>query len=163
MRTDDPNLQDNPLVEMGYEPKDLGMGAIKRFAFAFFAFTIVSFAAVFAFFKIAKVDLNAADRARAEALPFQNRIPEAPNPLLQSNVTAKKDIADMRKAEKDGLEHYAWVDREKGIVRIPIERAIALTAQRGPAVTGKSVEAKTRGTDAPEVLRAKQREAQNAP
>lgn len=161
MRTDDPNLQDNPLVEMGYEPKDLASKSIRRFAVAFFAFAIVSFAAVFAFFKIAKLDLAAADRARAEALPFQNRIPEAPNPLLQSNVTAKKDIADMRKEESDVLSQYAWIDRDKGIVRLPIERAIALAAQRGLPTTGRSVEAESRGTDAPEVLRA--REAAGGP
>jgi hypothetical protein len=157
MRTNEP-LQEDPLVEMGYEPQDLGLPAIKKFVIALFAFAIFSFAVVFGLFKLLKLDLNAADRARAEALPFQKRVPPAPNPLLQSNVTAKTAIADMRKTERAELENYAWVDRSKGIVRIPIDRAISLLAERGLAPTGKEVAAESAGTSAPEVLRAKQRE-----
>ncbi len=160
MRTDE-NQQDDPLVDMGYEPQDLGFGAIKKFVFALFAFTAVSFALVFGLFKILKLDLQAADRARAEALPFQKKIPEAPNPLLQSNVTAKKAIADLRADERKGLGSYAWVDKEKGIVRIPIDRAISLIGERGIPATGKAVAAESKGTTAPEVIRSKARQEEN--
>ena len=30
------------------------------------------------------------------------------------------------------LDTYAWVDREGGVVRIPIERAMELTVSRAP-------------------------------
>ncbi len=37
----------------------------------------------------------------------------------------------MRAAEEKILHSYGWIDQQKGIVRIPIERAMELTAQRG--------------------------------
>jgi hypothetical protein len=29
------------------------------------------------------------------------------------------------------LQSYGWIDQQKGVVRIPIERAMELTAERG--------------------------------
>jgi hypothetical protein len=52
-----------------------------------------------------------------------------PGPLLQRNPQQ-----DMQEAatEQDALLHnYGWVDKEAGVVRIPIERAIELTLERG--------------------------------
>ena len=54
---------------------------------------------------------------------------EPPAPRLQP--APAKDLAELR-AWEDGLLHgYAWVDKTNGIVRIPIERAIELVAERG--------------------------------
>ena len=39
--------------------------------------------------------------------------------------------AGIRAAEDQILNSYGWVDRSKGIVRIPIDRAIDLLAKRG--------------------------------
>jgi hypothetical protein len=36
----------------------------------------------------------------------------------------------MRAAEERVLHGYAWVDREKGIVRIPIEQAMEILAEK---------------------------------
>jgi hypothetical protein len=36
-----------------------------------------------------------------------------------------------RAAQQQKLNSYGWVDRSAGTIRIPIERAIELTAQRG--------------------------------
>jgi len=58
----------------------------------------------------------------------------APGPRLQ--VTPEKDMAALRAEERAALSGYAWVDRAAGRVRIPIERAMALIAERGlPPVT----------------------------
>jgi hypothetical protein len=40
------------------------------------------------------------------------------------------DLAAVRQREADRLNTYRWLDRETGIVRIPIERAMELTVQR---------------------------------
>jgi len=50
-------------------------------------------------------------------------------PHLQ--VTPAVDLAEVRAAEQRILSSYEWVDRPNGVVRIPIERAIELTAARG--------------------------------
>ncbi len=39
------------------------------------------------------------------------------------------DTRQMRAAQADRLAHYAWIDKQKGIVALPIERAMELTAQ----------------------------------
>ena len=47
----------------------------------------------------------------------------------------KKNLADQKAAEAAALEGYAWQDKEKGFVRVPLERAMELVVQewRNPA------------------------------
>src|SRR5437016_9454049 len=54
-----------------------------------------------------------------------------PEPLLQ--VAPQQDWAEMLKRERAILNSYRWVDRSKGIIHIPIDRAMDLTARRGLA------------------------------
>ena len=55
------------------------------------------------------------------------RVP--PEPRLQT--TPREDLRDLRAGEDAVLDSYAWVDKNAGIVRIPIDEAIRLTLQRG--------------------------------
>ncbi len=58
--------------------------------------------------------------------------PEAfPPPRLQSDPAG--DLRDYQAAQRARLEGYAWADRERGLVRIPIERAMEMIAARGAA------------------------------
>ncbi len=59
------------------------------------------------------------------------RVPGKDQPLLQSNITSKSDIADMRRHEQEVLDSTGPVNEAKGEYRIPIEDAIKLSAQRG--------------------------------
>ncbi len=59
--------------------------------------------------------------AEAERLP--------PQPRLQ--VVPARDLQTARIDEEALLNSYGWVDPEAGVVRIPIERAIDVLAQRG--------------------------------
>lgn len=52
-----------------------------------------------------------------------------PEPRLQPAPVL--DLRSMREAEDEILNHYAWIDPDKGIVRIPISRAMDVLAQRG--------------------------------
>jgi hypothetical protein len=56
-----------------------------------------------------------------------NRLP--PEPRLQTNP--REDLRDLRAKEDAILESYGWVDRNAGVVRIPIDEAMKLTVQRG--------------------------------
>lgn len=56
-------------------------------------------------------------------------LPAVPAPRLQINPAA--DLSALRRGEDALLAHYGWVDQPSGIVRLPIERAITLTAERG--------------------------------
>ena len=53
-----------------------------------------------------------------------------PTPRLQTD-DGYQEIADMHAKEDLLLENYSYVDQSKGTVRIPIERAMELIAQRG--------------------------------
>lgn len=57
----------------------------------------------------------------------ERRVP--PEPRLQTNP--RDDLRALREAEDVILGGYAWVDKDKGVVRIPIDRAMQLTVQRG--------------------------------
>jgi hypothetical protein len=46
-------------------------------------------------------------------------------------VDQKLDMEAFRASEDTLLSNYGWVDRSRGIVRIPIDRAIDLLAQQG--------------------------------
>ncbi len=66
--------------------------------------------------------------------PLQREIQAAaaqgpPGPLLQANPTA--DMAAMRREEDQLLSTYGWVDRQQGVVRVPIDRAIDLVLEAG--------------------------------
>lgn len=39
---------------------------------------------------------------------------------------------ELRRAQQRKLDRYEWVDRDAGVVSIPIERAIDLAAERAP-------------------------------
>jgi hypothetical protein len=54
---------------------------------------------------------------------------EPPEPRLQTNP--REDLQKFREQEDTVLTSYGWVDRNAGIVRIPIEEAMKLTVQRG--------------------------------
>ena len=54
---------------------------------------------------------------------------EPPEPRLQANPQA--DLRTMREKEETILNHYGWVDAGRGVVRIPIDRALELVAERG--------------------------------
>ena len=59
-----------------------------------------------------------------------------PQPRLQ--VQPVKDLRELREAENNLLEHYGWVDKSAGMVRIPIDRAMDLLAARAAqGTTGK--------------------------
>ena len=52
-----------------------------------------------------------------------------PSPKLEEDERGQ--LNGIRLAEEQTLNSYGWVDQKAGTVRIPIERAIELTAQRG--------------------------------
>ena len=52
-------------------------------------------------------------------------------PRLQSDPAG--DLRDLQAQQQKQLEGYAWVDREHGLVRIPVARAMEILAGRGAA------------------------------
>jgi hypothetical protein len=55
------------------------------------------------------------------ALPPEPRLERSPH----------RDLQELRAAEEFQLTHYQWLDRQKGTIAIPIDRAMDLLVQRG--------------------------------
>lgn len=49
----------------------------------------------------------------------------APQGLIEQNRRAH----DLAAARREQLESYGWVDRDKGLIRIPVERAMQLVVE----------------------------------
>ena len=73
------------------------------------------------------------------ASPFTDVRVLPPDPRLQ--VEPNKDLDRLRAEQEKQLDSYGWVDRNPGVVHIPIERAMGLVAERGlPARAGATKE-----------------------
>jgi hypothetical protein len=62
-----------------------------------------------------------------------------PKPLLQANEY--RDYAVFARQQEEQLHSYSWINQADGSVRIPIDRAIELIAERGlpaPAAAAKA-------------------------
>jgi hypothetical protein len=57
----------------------------------------------------------------------EERLPPAPR-LQQFPAN---ELYQFRRTEQDLLDHYGWMNREAGLVHIPIDQAMRLTLERG--------------------------------
>jgi len=77
---------------------------------------------------------------------YQPMLSDDPHPLAElRQVTTEPRLQvdpprqkfELKEIEENVLSGYDWVDREEGIVRIPVNRAIEILAERGlPIKTG---------------------------
>ena len=67
-------------------------------------------------------------------LAAEREIP--PEPRLQESPTI--DLERFREKENERLSTYGWLDRQAGVVRVPIERAMELVAKEGLPVRKES-------------------------
>lgn len=67
-------------------------------------------------------------RAWLAAAPLETVTQIPPIPRLQPHPA--RDLASERDREQARLSGYRWMDRDAGVARIPIERAMRVLAQR---------------------------------
>ena len=112
---------------VGHEHSDV---AIRPIVVAGVGLTIALF--VVAGLMLGLYDVFAAREARLS--PPANPLAAAEGPRLppqpRLQVHPVRDLRELREAENNILDHYAWVDKSAGVVRIPIDRAIDLLAAR---------------------------------
>jgi len=120
--------QHDPLTDMGYETQDVQIAPLVKAVMWFFTFVTATYILAVPVFRWFNPELAKGETISA---PFSRTPPQAPNPLLQTNITTKTDIMDLRKAESKQLTTSGVVDSQHGVYRIPIDRAIDLVAKRG--------------------------------
>ena len=115
---------------------DENVRAILRFGLWLTVSALVIYAVLFGMFQYFDRQAAAADPARNPLLAGQKppASPAArfPEPRLQSNAAAELEKA--RAQEDEILHSYGWVDRNTGVVRMPVERAMQMVAERGVPV-----------------------------
>jgi len=67
--------------------------------------------------------------ADTRQIPYNYPEKAFPDPRLERDE--RTQLNDIRMAEEQKLASYGWVDQKAGTIRIPLERAMDLVAQRG--------------------------------
>jgi len=114
------------LRKLGYEPQDISLPTLVKLMLGLFAFVAFSSVVAFVLYLVFVGHDSRAAEAGLPAGPAVHRL--APEPRLQANPV--EDIAKFRVAEDRVLNGYAWKDRAKGTVQVPIDEAVRLEAQR---------------------------------
>ena len=116
--------QDNPAVS--HEGSDVDLRRITYWGVGLAAAVVLILVFLFWLFNFFS---NLESRRGHDPLAIRQSTPQTTGPPLQ--ISPRSEMAEMRAAEDKLLRNYGWIDRQKGIVRIPIQRAMELTAQRG--------------------------------
>lgn len=160
----------------GYETSDVQVGGILVFLVSLAVFVAIFFVFCFGMGKVINNALvkhdgppnkwnqiaeappngklrNLESSAAMEQQQLKLMTARFPTPRLQID-DGNQDLADMHAREDLLLDHYTWINREQGALRIPIGRAMELIAQRGLLVSAAAAEP---------VMTADQREALSLP
>jgi hypothetical protein len=130
--------------ETHHEKSDVNVGALLKFFVIFVVFSAVTHGLLYMLFGFFRAHFRdqTMEPLTAVARPVDAAVP--PHPRLQPfetrNVggqvnppntnTPVTDMEQMRAAEEKALHEPAWIDRQKGTVRLPIEVAKQLAVQR---------------------------------
>jgi hypothetical protein len=114
------------IVEAGHELRDLSPKNIALFGLSLALLLVITVTVTYFLYEhYASVQI----RTQAPASPFSSAREPTPEPRLA--VTPGEDLKALRAAEDSILKSYAGIDAKNGIVRIPVDRAIEILAQRG--------------------------------
>jgi nitrate reductase NapE component len=123
-------------AEVGHELSDLSPRRISFFAIGLAALVIIALLVCYGLL----VWMIKAEARRAEP---PNQFAVLPEPMVQPRLAVEpgRALKAMRRQEQTRLKGFGWVDQEKGIVHIPIERAMDMLVEKGlPARQSKPPE-----------------------
>jgi hypothetical protein len=167
----DPHLAESESI--GYEVTDVNVNGIVVFLASLIAFVGVFFIFCFGMGKVINTAILKSDgppnkwnqinnqpsgkrqdltsNAVMEQQQLNQMVQRFPTPRLQID-DGDQDIAEMHAREDLLLDHYSWIDRSSGKVRIPIARAMEIIAKGGlPVAPEEQTEPLMAGDRAPVV------------
>jgi len=120
-----------------HEKSDASPGSVAGFELALLLLCAVSMALMAGLFYYLTERETVADTSRSP-LAVERQAPPAPN--LQISPAA--GLEQLRAEEETRLHTYGWVDQEQQTVRIPVDKAMDIVAERGmpaalPAANGQ--------------------------
>jgi hypothetical protein len=108
--------------------RDVSIRAVLSFGFWLAVGLIASAAAMFVLLRVLEKKERAEDRKLSPMIAASlARTP--PEPRLEPYPLAPR--LKLRAEEEEILTSYGWVDKDRGLVRVPIDRAMDLLVQRG--------------------------------
>ncbi|HEX7192387.1 MAG TPA: hypothetical protein VF381_12540 [Thermoanaerobaculia bacterium] len=133
-------------VETRHEESDVNVRALIWFMVVFIIFAAVTHFGLYLLYRFYRnMERGAAANAPISSVamprgadvppaphlqPFPNRMPN--NEVMPpTHSTPVVDMAEMRESENRRLASYGWVDKQHGVVHIPIEEAKKLALQSG--------------------------------
>jgi hypothetical protein len=114
----------HPIV--GHEENLVQLQPVIIFAVILVVVSIFSFAASWFMLDLLRLNQTTYD---APLSPLASLNPLPPAPRLQ--VSPNQDLKQVLQTEDAILSAYRWIDKDAGIVGIPVERAIQILAKRG--------------------------------
>jgi hypothetical protein len=125
------HAHDAPVTEppLNHELSDADPRPILKFLVFLVVITIVMAGVVGFFYNYLERREAAEKTARYPMSLLDAQRPLPPGPRLQTYPF--QDIKELRQTEVPLLDSYEWIDRNAGTVRIPIERAMDVLAERG--------------------------------
>ena len=124
--------------DQGFELQDIGMGGVVAFFITLLVIVILANVVIRGIF----MGLDYYSKSHQEVVSPMMKVPtgdmrqanpaeaqQFPEPRLETNEPT--EIREFRLKEEQTLHSYGWVDKDAGTVRIPIDRAMQLVAQRG--------------------------------
>lgn len=143
-------------ASLGYESSDVKIGGIIVFLASMAVFVLVTAVLCYGVGEMINSHMNREDGptnkwSQTENIRELGNMPSAPamqdkvSELMQKFPAPRlltddghESVADLHAREDILLDHYTWIDQSKGTVRIPIDRAMELIAQRGLPVAPAS-------------------------
>jgi hypothetical protein len=136
---------------VAHEPSDPKLGPVVRFGLLLALLSIITMFVMQWMFDLEVTHSRAKDAPlpplaserqvpadpRLQSMPGVPLVGEAPRDGAQP--FSSESYADFKSKESESLSSYGWVDRQAGIVRIPIDRAMELVLKKGlPSSAPKS-------------------------
>jgi hypothetical protein len=136
-------------TSLGYESRDVRVTGIIVFLASMAIFVVVTAVVCYGIGKVINARMNKEDGPTSKwsqtvnirelgNLPSNPQMQDKVAQLMQKFPTPRvvvdngdEDIAVLHAKEALLLDHYTWIDQSKGMVRIPIDRAMQLVAQQG--------------------------------
>jgi hypothetical protein len=124
--TEDADIIQN--TDTAYEPRDVNPRALFIVGIGILIFAvIINLGVRLTFDYLSAIDKQ--NGLQPSTVVRLDSMTKPPEPRLQ--IDPADDLKAMRAIEASELHSYAWVNRQEGIVRIPIEQAMKLLVEQG--------------------------------
>lgn len=116
-----------------YETRDVKVRPLVLFTVGLAVTIIAAYLIVLGIFRLFDARETAKDASanpaavQRAALPVEQQLPAEPR--IQADPAGEYDV--FRRREDELLSTYGWVDREAGLVRIPVDQAMKIVVEEG--------------------------------